>query len=170
MTNGEPCDLKTAYKDGRCVFCGGHECSDKKPCKWRKEIIGTDGFPEDALNKALQHAQDIFDRIGLPYLLLGDAVEGITRRNSLHGAKKIEIGVEERYLIPEVLSSLKTLMGDIKTSYGFGYQFDRIPVEIKIIKRRYKFFKNPDLIIFKLQEYRIPNPVEDYLKARWIVR
>ena len=119
---------------------------------------------------ALQYTQDLLERTTVPYILLGDIVEGITQRNSLAGVKKIEVGIEERYLIPEVLSTLKTLAGDIKTKTGFGYMFDRIPVEIKVIKRRYKFFKNPDIIIYKMQEYRIPNPVNDYLKGRWLVR
>ena len=168
--NGEDSNLRTAYKDGRCVFCGGHECDDKNPCKWRKELISSGGITEDALNQALQHVQDLLDRITVPYILLGDAVEGIVKRNSIVGAKKIEVGIEERYLIPEIISSLKTQMGDIKTAYGYGYLFDKIPVEIRIIRRRYKFFENPDTIIYKLQDYRIPNPIDDYLKARWIVR
>lgn len=112
----------------------------------------------------------MFDRITLPYVLLGDAVEAITKRNSLSGVSKIEIGVEEKYPIPEVISSLKTYIGDIRTDYGFGYMFDKIPVEIRVIKRKYKFFRNPDTIIYRLQDYKIPNPVDDYLKARWVVR
>lgn len=125
---------------------------------------------EFALNSALEHVQDLLERTTVPFILLGDVVEGIVKHNSLAGVKKIEIGIEQKYLIPEVLSTIKTLMGDIKTEKGFGYLFDKIPVEIKIIKRKYAFFKNPDMIIYRLQDYRIPNPVDDYLKARWIVR
>jgi len=122
------------------------------------------------INQALLHLQDLLDRIGVPYVLLGDVVEGITQNDSIAGIGKIEAGIEEKYLIPEVISSLKTEMGNIQTTEGFGYLFDKIPVEIKIIRRRYKFFENPDTILFRLQYYRIPNPVRDYLKARWIVR
>lgn len=169
-TNGEQ-PLREAYQDGRCVFCGGHECDTKNPCKWRKQAFGKNGqFSEDSLNMALRHVQDLLEKITVPYMLLGDVVEGITKRDSLVGSKKIEVGIEEKYLIPEILSSLKTEIGNIETPYGFGYLFDKIPVEIKIIKRKYKFFKYPDLIMYRLQEYRIPNPVNDYLKARWIVR
>lgn len=169
MTSGESSDLKTAYQDGRCVFCGGHECTTENPCKWRKQIL-TSGYGEDDLNAALQHVQDMLDRITVPYVILGDAVEGIVKRGNLSGVKKIEVGIEQRYLVPEMISSLKTQMGDIKTDYGYGYMFDGIPVEIKVIKRKYKFFEHPDTVIFRMQDYRIPNPIDDYLKARWIVR
>ena len=169
LTSGQSSDLKTAYKDGRCVFCGGHECDDKNPCKWRMGLLAGKN-DEESVNLALQHVQDIMDRIGIPYLLLGDVVDGITKRNSLSNVEKVEIGIEQRYLIPEVISSLKTLMGDIKTDYGYGYLFDKIPVEIKIIKRRYKFFEHPDTVIYRRQDYRIPNPVDGYLKARWIIQ
>jgi len=160
----------TAYKDGRCVFCGGHECNDKNPCKWRKQLIEGGGYTEDMINSALQHVQDLLERVTVPYILLGDVVESIIKRGNLVGVKKIEVGIEERYLIPEIISSIKTQMGNIETESGYGYLFDKIPVEIKIIKRRYAFFEHPDTIIFRLQDYRIPNPIDRYLKARWIVR
>lgn len=162
-------ESQRAYKDGRCVFCGGHECNDKNPCKWRKDLL-SGKFDEESVNMALQHVQDLLDRVTVPYVLLGDVVEGIVKKGSLSGVNKVEVGIEERYLIPEIISSIKTLMGDIKTKSGYGYFFDKIPVEIKIIKKRYKFFEHPDTVIFKMQDYRIPNPIDDYLKARWIVK
>jgi hypothetical protein len=169
LTNGQTSDLRTAYQDGRCVFCGGHECNDENPCKWRKGLLAGKN-DEETVNLALMHVQDIMDRIGIPYILLGDVVKGITKNNSLVDVNSIEVGIEQRYLIPEVISSLKTLMGDIKTENGYGYVFDKIPVDIKIIKRRYRFFEHPDVVIYRRQDYRIPNPIDDYLKARWIIR
>lgn len=155
-----------AYKDGQCVFCGGHDCNEKNPCKWRKQIIGDDNYPEELVDKAVHHVQDLLNRTQIPFILLGDLVERIVRGQSIGGIKEIEIGVFQKDLVRERLSSLKTEIGDITTDYGFGYKFDRISIHIKIISRDHKFFENPDIIFYKSGEYRIPNPIEDYLKVR----
>jgi hypothetical protein len=167
-TSGTKVELRDAYQDGRCVFCGGHECNDKNPCKWREEM--GDGLGEDSLLKALEHVEDIMDRIGIPHMLLGEVAEKVYKDQSLAGIKKIEVGIQEKYLIPEMISSLKTLAGDIKTPYGYGYNFDKIPVEIKIIRRHYHFFEHPELVIYRMQDYWLPNSMDTYLKARWIIR
>lgn len=157
--------LNSAYKDGRCVFCGGHECNDENPCKWRKSISG-DVYPEDLVDQALHNVQDLLERTQIPFVLLGDIVERIVNRKSIGGIEKLEIGVFQKNLTDSTLSSLKSEMGDITTDYGFGYKFDRIPIEIKIVSSDYGFFKNPDVIFYKSGEYRIPNPIEDYLKEK----
>ena len=155
-----------AYKDGQCVFCGGHDCNEKNPCKWRKQIIGDDTYPEELVDKAVHHVQDLLNRTLIPFILLGDLVERIVNNKSIAGIKLIEIGVFQKDLVRERISSLKTEIGDITTDYGFGYKFDRIPIQIKIISKDHKFFENPDIIFYKSGEYRIPNPIEDYLKVR----
>jgi len=155
-----------AYKDGQCVFCGGHECDNINPCKWRKQIIGDDNYPEELVDKGLHHVQDLLDRTLIPFVLLGEVVYRITNNKSLGGIKEIEVGVFQKDLVRERLSSLKTEVGDITTDYGFGYKFDRIPIKIKIISRDHKFFDNPDKIFYKSGEYSIPNPIGDYLKVR----
>ena len=155
-----------AYKDGQCVFCGGHDCNEKNPCKWRKQIIGDDTYPEELVDKAVHHVQDLLNRTLIPFVLLGELVERIVHNKSIAGIKEIEVGVFQKDLVRERISSLKTEIGDITTDYGFGYKFDRIPIQIKIISKDYKFFENPDIIFYKSGEYRIPNPIEDYLKVR----
>ena len=123
---------------------------------------------ENVLHKALLHVEDLMGRILTPFILLGDTAKGV-KKESLAGLDKIQVGVMEKELIESNLRTLETLVGDIRTDYGFGYVVGGVPVEIHIIKKNIPIFENPDHAFYRAGEYAIPNPIEEYSKARWLI-
>ncbi len=123
---------------------------------------------EEVLHKALLHVEDLMGRILTPFILLGDTAKFITT-DSLFGLEKIQVGVFEKELIESNLRTLETLVGDIRTDYGFGYVVGGVPVEIHIIKKSIPVFENPDHVFYRAGEYAIPNPMNEYKKVGWLI-
>lgn len=126
-------------------------------------------FKPDELNRALLDIDDMMGRAMANYLVLGETAKNIKEEKQIQG-DKIEVGLEERYLTREVKSLFNTYQGVEMTDKGFSYLFGEVPIEVKFITRRYKFFKNPDSKFYLAGEYRIPNPFENYWKSRFLVR
>lgn len=126
--------------------------------------MGTDGpITLDELNKALRETYDLFvDRcLLLNFLVLGDTAEGV-RQGQLYG-DKIEVGVEKKYFTEELLRSLE--LNNVKKE-GDIYTFTvgRVPVTIKVIEKKYRFFENPDFVFYMGDTYYHANPYETYKK------
>lgn len=147
---------------------------------------GTSGtskvYQPNELEAALYNATDILGRCMLPYVVLKDTAYDIVKGPEKLGISKgVYLGVEKRYMTPEVWSSLRTfsahdksgfisMMDDYKeTPKGFEWKFQGVPIYVQVIKRNYKFIRNPDFKFFRLEEYRIPNPFDNYWKARMFV-
>ena len=87
-------------------------------------------------------------------------------------ADKIEIGVLKKHITKEAWSTITTFMGDqIELSDGgFSYVVADIPIEVKIIKKKFKVLVNPDTKFYMASEYRIPNPFKKYLKIKQFIK
>ena len=86
----------------------------------------------------------------------------------------IDVGIEKRYLTKEVMSTFKTYRPNaIITERGMTYisQYETcdVPIRIKFIGRKYKFFEHPDTAFYLAGNYKIPNPFDNYYKARFII-
>lgn len=142
---------------------------------------GVKTFSPVELEEALYNATDILDRCMLPYVLLRETARDVNAGPEvLHEADGVYIGIEERYMTPEVWSNIGTFSRNVdlhygmtdyvRTNNGFGWKHNGVPIIVQIIERDYKMIHNPDIKLFRLESYRIPNPFDKYWKARWIIR
>lgn len=93
---------------------------------------------------------------------------------------KITGAIAKRYLTREVVSAIKAQLDywqDRKISEPYvmnddyiRWTYNGVPVELKILKRRYNFFENPDPVNYNFDNYKLANPFAKYLKAQYIVR
>ena len=69
------------------------------------------------------------------------------------------------------LDTLQTFFPNATVGENYiSLELEGVPVEVKIIKRKYTFFKNPDIVIYGPEEYQLPNPMGVYQKSRYLVR
>ena len=119
---------------------------------------------------------DIMERTLLvnSFLILGDTGKAMYEHKDLSGSG-LEVGIEQRYLTKEVMSTFRTYRPQAEfTDGGMTYisEFEKcdVPISIKFIQQNYNFFPHPDTVFYLAGNYKIPNPFEKYLKARWLIR
>ena len=137
-----------------------------------KDENNTKEYSVDALNKALFDFEDLMERSLCPFLVLGGTAIDIKEGFKLRG-NKVEVGVRSLCLTDMVLSTIKTYKGldvDRDNDKEINYEVDGVPVTCKIIHRKYKFFENPQMVFYWGGDYQLPNPMVDYLKARYIIK
>jgi hypothetical protein len=142
----------------------------------KEESIQTENitkeFSVDALNKALFDFEDIMERAMCPFLVLGQTAIDIKDGFKLRGSK-VEVGVKSLCLTKMVLSTIKTYKGidvDRDNDKEITYEVDGVPVICKIIRKKWKFLENPQMVFYWGGDYQLPNPMSEYLKARYIIK
>lgn len=124
-----------------------------------------------APNQGVEGVLQLFDRHGLDrnLIMLGHTAEEIKNDQRLSG-ESVEVGIEQRYLTPEVISTLKVMGGIEDPTKDFTFNVGKVPVNVKVITRRYKFFENTDPHMYVVEFVRLPNPFDTYWHARGIVQ
>ncbi len=121
---------------------------------------------------ALYFLEDIMGRCQIPFVLLGE-----TAREVYHNLDadlnnpKIEAGVKQKDLTESGFKTLKMFLPPKTEITDKSIKFTQkdTEVEIKIIKKKWKFLENPDTIFYRLAEFRIPNPFTKYWKVRGLL-
>lgn len=126
--------------------------------------------------------QDIFDiqaKLNTPLIVLGVLAEAVRFQKDKIVLKKddyLEWGIRAKQFTPEVKSLFKT-WGFVEESYGYSYTFSpptkwdiKIPVKVRIIKKRWPFLDALDTGFFGADGFNIPNPWEKYWRCRHIIR
>lgn len=128
-------------------------------------------FSQEQLDKALLDSFDLMRRILLETtcIVLGETAKCIYENRGLN-CDGIDLGIEKRYLGPEVLSTLKDWATQEITDNGFTYEVEGVPVRVKFIQRKYHFFKYPDMRFYGPETYKIPNPFSAYYKMRHLIK
>lgn len=140
----------------------------------KKTNMKESGKKTEALEKALQHVEDMFDRCVCPFFLLGETLRSITQDNQIKG-NKVELGVKVKQLTPEVLVTFTSpdfstnLTDFIHNDKMLSYKVEGVSVEIKIIHKKFKCLDNLDSLLYKWGDYLIPNPLEDYWKVKGFI-
>jgi hypothetical protein len=130
---------------------------------------GMDEFTDDQLAKALLRIEDTLGRALLPFVLLGDTAKGVMAER-LYG-NKVELGVETKHLTKEVYSTFNFYEPDRKEhDWGWSFDIDGVPVNIRFITKRYPYFKNKDIRFYRSGEYMLPNPFDEYWKVRGLIK
>lgn len=131
---------------------------------------GTTEFSTEELNKALFDIDDLMDAFAIPYVLLGDTAYAAKHRLQLEG-NEITVGARDLEFTRERLRHIPIIRDnvDIK-SEEITYDFNGITIRIKRIKKKYRFIKNPDSLLYNYWNFNIPNSFDKYWKIRGVIR
>ena len=123
----------------------------------------------EELEDALFEAEQDFQKAVLKIMLLGETLRSIKEDNEIKG-KKIELGILERKLTKEVRGWFNEFGYEL-TSKSLKKVFKNVPIEVRIIKRSYPFFKHLDSVFYKtFDAIDIPNPWRACYKIRGLIR
>src|SRR4030042_3034842 len=99
---------------------------------------------KEELEKALFNVDDLMDRLNIPYVLLGKVAYAAKHDRFLEG-DKITVGVRATEILEERKNMILTVVPTAKISEKkIEYEFEGVPIEIKIISRKYDFIRFPD--------------------------
>jgi hypothetical protein len=135
-------------------------------------------FSEQELRDALFQLEDVMDRalLGLSMIAHKDTAKAMKDATDLYG-DGIDFMVEAKYINENTIGVLKSIRdsehlipaGTEITDKGFEYEYRGVPIRVKFIHRSYPWFKNLDGVFYATGNYKVPNPFENYWKARHIV-
>lgn len=125
---------------------------------------------ESEIRAAFRFVYDTLEALMLTnhYTLLGNAAKAVKDEDYTPFAL-LEVGIQTNRLTPEVRQSLKEWKYKI-TDRGWEQTYMNVPIVFKEIKRNYHFFQNPDTKFFDVDEYKLPNPWDNYWKSRFIIQ
>jgi len=123
---------------------------------------------------ALRWVANILECSQIPFIVLGDLMKQIVLKEDV-SVDKIEIGIQQnswnsttKPLVDTFL--LNTPFAGKSLEEPVSFEWAGVPIELKIIKKNYEFFKNPDFMFYWVDEYKIPNPWEKYFKSRYLIK
>lgn len=114
--------------------------------------------------KALRKAEELLDKGVMPWILLGQTAKQV-REGSLHDIQKIEIGILRKDLGEFTENMLKTFGG----KEWQKFEAEGVPIEIRIIEKKYGFFNYPDKVWYYGTQFLTPNPFDKYWKMRNLI-
>jgi hypothetical protein len=83
---------------------------------------------------------------------------------------KIEIGILDKDFRETTRRLFSTFLPNVELKDIIIIEGEGVPIEIKIIKKHYKFFEHPDNVFYMADEYKIPNPWYRYWKSRFLIK
>jgi hypothetical protein len=121
------------------------------------------------VNEALRWINDTLTWAQIPCFLIGDTAEKLWKQENLD-VDKIEVGILKNWLTQDTVKLLRTFVPEIEFSDNIEISHREVPIVIKVINKKYKYFNNLDFLFYMADEYKIPNPMNEYLKARWLIK
>lgn len=107
-------------------------------------------------------------RTFFPLILAGDTAYSIVK-NTRPKEEKITFQIRHTDWTKFAKNMLLTVLPQAKiTDKNITFDFNGVPIEIKLVKRD-KYLKRPDMVIYNHETYWIPNPFDKYWKARGLV-
>lgn len=139
-----------------------------------KKIQTGKSFNDEQLRKALFAFQDLMERLTCPFFPLGKIAEQVHAEGKLAG-DGIYVGIKITEFTDQRKSMFQTLLTqwniELKeTEKGYEFELEGVPIYLTIIKRNYKFFNNPEIRFFGVTEFLLPNPLNSYLKAQYLIQ
>lgn len=135
-----------------------------------RAVNTSDVLDVSKLDDALYSVADTLQRCSIKFVLLGDTAFSIYH-NLLPKYNKINLGVKKQELSQFALSMLPVFIPGIEIGdHKIKFDYQGIPVEIRIIYKDYPFFDNPQTITFKFDDYLLPNPFDKYWKVYRLIQ
>lgn len=117
--------------------------------------------------EALYYIHDALERALTPYVLLNKLADHAYHTQDDDYEGPIDIGILRKDYTQFTHATLKTFLpGASFLEDKVLLSYNDIPIKVIIIDRKYKVFKQPDQIFFKLEKFNIANPFADYWKIR----
>lgn len=122
---------------------------------------------EDYL-KAFNTLDYYFEGAMVPFILLGETARRMKNQEDLDDLERLEIGVWEHDLNKYARNTLRDRLGEDWENKE--HTIEGCKVYLKLIKRKYGFFKRLDKIPYWGASFHTANPFDKYWKARFIVQ
>lgn len=125
-------------------------------------------YSHDDLYTALRDVEDLMDRLLTPYVLLDKTAESVKQNKLLEG-DGIDVGIKKTALTQYVYDILKTFLNYKKEDIEHGFFYNarnNVPIRVKVYTKDYDFFKYADRKVYQYGLYDLPNPFDEYWKAK----
>lgn len=123
----------------------------------------------EKLQAAILNVQDALERAQIPFIVLRDIARSMFFDEELKG-DSVTVCAYDRYFTDSCLSLLRMVRPQLtETKHGFKYTLDGVPIEIRVIRKHFRFLDNPDQRIFFTETFQIPNPFDNYWKSKTFV-
>lgn len=127
-------------------------------------------FTQDEMLLALRELEGMLDRMpGTPWMFFLPTCNDVIEGKFLN--PPISIGIAKREITKERMDVFKTYFDgfdiDDKGMTGFVQE---VPVVIRFVHTDYDFMKNPEMVFYQNEYYRVPNPISEYLKVWKLVK
>jgi hypothetical protein len=124
-------------------------------------------FSREKLDFALLESFDLMQRVLLDgkYVLCGEAAKCLKEDRPLD-CDGLDFVIETRYIIPEVVSTLKVWATKDLDEKGFEWLVGGVPCRFKFIDNEYDYFKYADSRMYGPEVYKIPNQFAKYWEER----
>lgn len=118
------------------------------------------------INGAMRYIFDTLEKLMLisSYCLLGEAARGVKEDRQID-TDLIEVGIFKKQLTPEVKSFFKEWGFTEVNGNEWHTAYEGLPIVFKEIEEK-PYFVNPDTRFYDVDEYRIPNPFDEYLRNK----
>ena len=152
-------------------------------------------FTTQQLDEALYALWAMMDTCWFEWYVTHDTAKALRDKQPLYG-NKITGAIHKRHVNATFKSVIKKYLDDWKRSPATGdkmtvdatipdyifndkeisFTYKGVPVEVKILDRRYNFFKNPDIVYYEYggrqmaDDFRVANPFAKYWPTRFIVK
>ena len=120
-------------------------------------------------NEALRWIADALTWSQISFFLLGETGEKVLLDEELL-VDKVQIGILKKDFGETTKRLFKGFVPDVKIGDTINLEKDGVPIEIKIIHKHYRFFENPDTVMYTADEYKIPNPWHKYWNVRNLIK
>lgn len=143
----------------------------------QKKLRGLNGtlnessFPHQKIEEALFYLEDMFDRAGIPFILLEGLAKQVFDNAPYFSLNQIDVGVEDKYLQETGMRMLKIVRPDIyRDQNSISFEHNGVPIIIWIIRKKWKFFQRPDSRFYATTHFQLPNPFKSYWKSRFLIK
>jgi len=128
-------------------------------------------FSHDELLQALLEFENIMYRCLLQdnFPLLKETALQVAKGYPLTG-DHLDVGIPKKYLSKEVQDTLKEYCKVEDPTKDFTTTVLGVPVNVKIINRKYNYFENTDRVFYHYDNFNVPNPIDSYMKARYLIK
>ena len=129
-------------------------------------LMSGPAFKPFDLHKALMDLEDLMESLLCPFILTGETAKCVKEGTEIK-TDKITAVVKSPEVTKFRLGMFRT-KGEV-TEDGLKYTVGEIPIEVKFLSKKFNFLERPDTKIYKAGIYSLPNPWENYWKARFLV-
>lgn len=129
----------------------------------------TPKYTSQELESALFYVEELMERIQAPYVLLNKTAYQVKNNEWLQG-DEITIGIQKNHFGPYTKQLFNIVEPEVDVTEDDIYITNHgAPIHIRIIHKKFEFFKNPDVVFYNYAQYLLPNPFNKYWKVKQLV-